>query len=301
MSTRKPFVKGKFYKDDAKELRKQIMACFQSEFCIGKKKKIQDMKIKSKRHIRAGIVPHAGYEFSGACSANFYKEMLQHELPNLIFIIGSNHSGFSSALTTDDFETPFGTAKTDVEIVNKLSNELGIDISELVHRNEHSIEVQIPFLQYIYKIRKQKFRIVPLIIAEDIDYADAGRKIREIISEFEENRKESKKSTIIVSTDLTHYGMKYGYSPYFGSVKSVLQKIRNHDLKAISIIKQLDSKKLLSFVNISQPTICGVYPVLVMMEALENVKKASLLKYYTSADINKKYDEIVSYSSIEFE
>lgn len=293
---RKAIVSGQFYAASKQELNKQLEACFKHNLGPG----LPKIPL-SKAKVKGAIVPHAGYQYSGMCASHVYKE-LAGNFPETFIIIGPSHSGYGKvpfSLSLEDFETPLSIVKNDTELGNALieaASSNGLQQDETSHRYEHSIEVQLPFLQFISKMIKKDFSIVPLVIST-IDF-DSCVKIALTISKTVQEQ--NKKVCVIASSDMTHYGMAYGFLP-FPVNKNTKHGLYELDRKAINHILKLDSK---AFYNeATKTTICGTAPIVVCLEACKELgaKKARLLKYYTSGDIVKDYASAVGYAALVFE
>jgi len=282
MKIRLPAVSGQFYKSNAVELEKQIKECFLSKFGPGS----LPGKERKKQAIGA-IAPHAGYQFSGPGAAWVYKEIAESAMPDTYVLLGLSHMGLPSCISQMDWKTPLGIAKNDSEFGKALAGNFGIPANEDAHSKEHSIEVQLPFLQFVCP----KARIAPIIVSHDVDYREISAAIRKTAAELK------RKIVVIASSDFTHYGTVYGYAPFSGDIK---KKMYSLDKGAIDAIKTLDSSKFISYVNEKQATICGQMPIAVLLEAID-AKKAKLLSYYTSGDIVGDYANAVGYASIVFE
>lgn len=288
---RRAIVDGSFYPASAAELKKQIEKCFAN----GPGKLIQDKKIKKRQEIKAVIAPHAGYIYSGMCEAYSYRDLAESNKPNLYIILGTNHTGIGNSdflLSFCDFETPLGILRTEKWFVKKIkdmSAGISVEQNEEVHEKEHSIEVQLPFLQYINPGAK----IIPIIVSTHD--ADKINKFARIISNLA--KVEGKKVMIIASSDFTHYGPMYNFTPFRENVKENLYRL---DKRLIDLIIALDTKKFLQ--EAGKTTICGAGAIALCMEICKqlNSKNAKLLKYYTSGDITGDYSNAVGYASMEF-
>jgi hypothetical protein len=291
---RKPIVAGQFYSADKTELDEEIKKSF--KHYLGPRMPKVPLK---ERKIYGCIVPHAGYIYSGACASHAYKELAElnkKSFPDTFIILGPDHSGYGKAffsLTFDDFETPLGIIKNDTELGAKILQEtshLGLQEDKQAHKYEHSLEVQIPFLQFVAKIVKKEFKIVPIIISTlEYDKLIAlGSKLGELCKD--------KNVYIIASSDFTHYGYNYGFLPFPASEAKT--RLKELDRKAINYILKLDSKAF--YEEAIKTTICGSGAIVTAIEACKKMgsKKASLLKYYTSAEISKDYSSAVGYASI---
>jgi hypothetical protein len=276
-------VAGQFYEESFEELDEQIKNCFTDARGPGAlpTKKRQGI-------IKGAVVPHAGYVYSGACAAWAYKAIAESKFPDFFIIMGPSHGGSRSCLSAEEWETPFGVVKSHKSFVKEISKKSGLDINEDAHATEHSIEVQLPFLQFSCKDYLDKIRIVPLIIGQDVDYNGLGVAIRESIGD--------RNVCVIASSDFTHYGFNYGYVPFFTNRKENMYSL---DKRAIDIIKGRNASKFLSYVDKKEATICGAYPIAVLLETLEDAM-AQVLQYYTSGDVVGDYNNAVGYAAIVF-
>lgn len=286
---RKPIVAGQFYEADFNELESQIKESFLHEKGPG------ELPVtKRDKHILGIISPHAGYFFSGAGAAWSFKEVAESKFPDVYIMIGLSHSGFRSCVSLEDWETPFGIIKVDKIFGAQLVKNSGLPENESAHRHEHSIEVQLPFLQFVNKDYLTKLRIVPIIASPDKDYKEIAQDIKKTIDDL------NNKVCVITSSDFTHYGINYGYMPFTSNVKENMYDL---DKKAIDWIKKLDAHHFLDYTEETGATICGKYPIAVALELckLLKAKNARLLQYYTSGDIIRDYSSAVGYASIVFE
>jgi len=295
---REEAVAGQFYESDPEKLKKQIENCFKGKFGAGMSEH------KKTKNLFGVIVPHAGYIYSGQCASHAYKAIAEAEQPDVFIILGVNHVSYEKGFITslDDFSTPLGIVKNDKDFVNQLIKEsievkkikktqIKVVQSEEAHALEHSIEVQLPFLQYVTDIKKLK--IVPIILS-DYTY-DGCKALAQLI--FDVSKKQKKKICIIASSDFTHYGSSYGFMPFSDNIKEHMYEI---DKGAIERIIKMDAKNFSEYSRTL--TICGSGAIMTAIELckLLGAKKTELLKYYTSGDIVNNYDNAVGYAAISF-
>ena len=278
LEIRKPAVAGSFYAGDSKSLNRQIENCFSHKIGPGE---IPLVNPKKENNIIGLISPHAGYMYSGPVAANgFYKIALDGK-PNTIIILGPNHRGFGeniSIMVEGSWGTPLGELEIDTEIAeNILKNSKTIKMDKKAHQFEHSIEVQLPFIQYIFG---KNIKFIPICMTRqdintDIEIAQS------ICSSVVD-----KNILIIASSDFTHYEpQKYAETV---------------DKQAINAILEFNPKKLYDMIYRQNLTMCGPGPITVMLIVCETLgaKKAELLKYATSGDVSGMYDQVVGYASI---
>ncbi len=283
---RKPIVSGQFYPGNFEELDKEINNSFESTFGPA----ITPGK-RTNKEIKAIISPHAGYLYSGPCAAWAYKEIAESKFADTYLMLGLSHGGYPTCLSLNDWETPFGIIKIDKKLGKELISK-GIPHNEEAHEQEHSIEVQLPFLQFASRDKLNNLKILPIIISPDKNYLETAKIIADTIKD--------KNIVIITSSDFTHFGFNYGYFPFKENIKENLYEL---DKKAIEHIKKLDSKNFLHYTEKTQATICGKYPIATTIEItkLLGAKKGKLLHYYTSADIMGDYNSAVGYASLTIE
>lgn len=269
---RRPAVAGQFYADDERTLRRQVEECFKGE--LGPKE--VPAVAKGPRRIIGGVAPHAGYMFSGMVAAHLYARIAHDGFPKTFVILGPNHTGRGSgiAVTLEDFETPLGVVKVDKELARELKKDL-VDEDSEAHYFEHSIEVQLPFLQYLSK----DFTFVPVCMGFQ-DY-EASRSVGEVIRDAIKGRD----AVVIASTDLSHY-----VTPGTAKVKDGL---------ALEAIKAMDAKRLFEVVRDENISMCGYGPVMATITACSG-GKATVLKWATSGDVRPMRD-VVGYASVVIE
>jgi len=230
MQTRKPIVAGQFYPG-------------RHESCVDEINQYLEQSAPSEvlpQTIAAGIVPHAGWAFSGQLAAMVFAAIKQvHEKVNTFVIFGAAHSYFgrSPALyEAGTWITPLGEATVDEGLADQvLARQTAISDTQ-AHRSEHSIEVQVPFIQYLFAGAK----ILPIVVPPTEQAVALGTSIGDIISAAK------KKIVCIGSTDLTHYGPRYGFTP-MGTDQNALQWANQvNDRKFIDLALKLEAESLLA-------------------------------------------------------
>lgn len=280
MRVRRPAVAGIFYPFNYDELKASIEDSFLHE--LGPRKKPPSNEIIGEKVVL--ISPHAGYMYSGPVAAHGYYACSYLKSIELVVITGPNHYGIGSGVATVKegvWETPLGRVEVDFDSAKRLVELSGIvDFDDSAHMREHSIEVQIPFLQYIFH---EKIKILPIsMMLQDMSTAiDVGKAIANCVKD--------KKFLLIASSDFTHYEPQ----------ETALRK----DSEAIKAILQMDVSKLYDVIENLNVTMCGYGPVAAMITAAKELKitNGKLLKYATSGDITGDYGSVVGYASILFQ
>ena len=272
---RPPAVAGTFYNLDPEMLKKQINSCFKHKL---------GPKTMKKEKILSAIVPHAGYVYSGPVAAWVYSRI---EKANYV-IIGPNHTGVGekfALMKNGLWKTPLGEVAISEQMAEKIKKECKIlEYDVLAHQYEHSIEVQLPFLQFRFG---SDFKFVPISILNE--FADEtllesckliGKGIANAI------KSEKDKWIVLASSDFSHY------VPH--------QTAKRIDKDLIKSIIRLNSKEFFEKINEKDASVCGFGPIAIAIEVAKNLgaKRGRLLKYATSGDITEEYGAVVGYAAI---
>lgn len=237
---RLPAVSGRFYPSDAVSLRASIGACFDSPLASGRPGPSSD-----RRSIRGAVAPHAGYMASGANAANAFRLLAEDGHPDAYVVIGPDHHGMCpvNTLCSEPFLTPFGPCPVHEEICSKLSRSVP-DIPE-AHRYEHSIEVEVPFLQYI----DPDARIVPIMMSDQSPEAAV------VLAENLKEACDGYDVVFLASTDLSHYIPK--------------AEAERLDLMVLEQVRRMDWQGLYRVVAKNRISMCGYGPTAVAMMLCE--------------------------------
>lgn len=277
---RLPSQAGAFYAGKAESLKKQIEECFLHPLGPGK---IPQVAKDGPRRIVGLVCPHAGYMYSGPVAAHAYYELAADGRPDTVVILGPNHTGYGSALALINegvWRTPLGDVEVDCEVADQIVRKARlVDVDELAHRFEHSIEVQLPFLQYIYGYR---FKFVPVCFQmQDLSSAvEVGQAVAEVLT--------GRNAVVIASSDMTHYEPQ----------KSAAAK----DLVALKAVEAMDAEQFYSIVESRDVSACGYGPIAAVITAAKGLgaEEAKLLCYKSSGDITGDYSSVVAYAAVCF-
>jgi len=241
MRTRKPIVAGQFYPGQHYSCVDQINECLDA----------RTLSEPLPETILAGIVPHAGWTFSGSLAALVFSAIRQqHEKVHTFVLFGAAHSYFGRSPALCDrgvWETPLGDAALDEELADAVLKK-GVAVSDAsAHIGEHSIEVQVPFIQYLFAGAK----LLPILVPPTDQAIALGTGVGEIIAQDER-----KKIICLGSTDLTHYGPRYGFIPKGTGEKALSWAKDVNDRKFIDTALKLDAASLLT-VAVENGNACG--------------------------------------------
>jgi AmmeMemoRadiSam system protein B len=287
--TRNAVVAGQFYPGTERHLRQQIEECFLSARGPGV---LPTMTEKTPR-IMGLVVPHAGYVYSGAIASHSYNALATHGFAETFIILGPNHTGMGSGvsvMTEGSWKTPLGTVAVNTSLGKMLQTGI-IDSDERAHAYEHSIEVQLPFLQYSAKSRSFDFVPICMMMQDSQTALEVGEILASAV------RKMKKTVTIIASSDFTHAGFNYQSMPPEGM--RVDKYAERQDRFAIEQILAMDPAGLVRTVEDHEITMCGYGPVAAMLSAAKKLgaAKAELLKYGTSYEVHPN-SSCVGYGAI---
>ena len=258
-------VAGRFYPADPAVLLRQIEGCVS----------IAPQKIRA----RGCIVPHAGYIYSGRVAGAVYGTL---DMPSRFILLGPRHYSHGerlAILSEGAWTTPLGEAKIDATLADALKDAFPLLREDAVaHSVEHSLEVQLPFLQRI----AGDFTFVPIVIGTD--RFDALEMLGHAVAQVVRAQKET--VLIIASSDMNH------------RESDAITRVKDH--KAIDVILALDARGLYDTVRRESITMCGYGPAVAMITAARELgsTKAELLGYATSGDVNDDRDDVVGYAGI---
>jgi AmmeMemoRadiSam system protein B len=264
---RNPYVAGYFYPGSASEI-KAMMAKFVD-------------KNASREEVAGLLVPHAGYQYSGAVTGATISRI---KLKDTFIIIGPTHSGLGrpfSVWTEGAWKTPLGEVEVDTELARKMVSVSGyLEEDYQAHREEHAVEVQIPFLQYV----KPDVRIVPIILAgaPPDTYKEIGRDIARAIKELK------RQAVIMASGDMTHY------EPHDIAMEK--------DMEAVGAMLALDEDELTQRYRELDISMCAYGPVVCLIAAVKELGAtgAELVMYRTSGDATGDKSAVVGYAGVIF-
>ncbi|MFZ1165768.1 MAG: AmmeMemoRadiSam system protein B [Candidatus Sulfotelmatobacter sp.] len=271
-TVRHPAVAGRFYPDDADDLREEVRT-YLSQIALS-----QTAERKPVRAVGC-IVPHAGYMYSGHVAGTVFAGI---EIPSLCLVLCPNHTGVGRALaimSEGAWETPLGAVAIDNSLASALKRRCPLlEEDSSAHRNEHAAEVELPFLQ----LRQPKLKFVPIALGtRDFDALEQlGEGIADVIAA------QNSPVLIVASSDKNHYE------------SDAITRVKDHE--AIEPILALDARALYAVVTQQNISMCGLGPAVAMLTAAKRLgaKAAELVKYATSGDVSGDRGLVVGYAGV---
>ncbi len=248
-----------------------------------------EQRITPDQPIRALILPHAGYRYSGATAAKGFSLVQGKQYQRVIVLGPSHHSDFRglSIAEVDAYETPLGSVPLDQYAVQQLRASSLVLADPEAHQREHSIEIELPLLQ---QTLAPGWKLLPILVGqmEAEDYRQAAA----LLQPMADNN-----TLVVVSSDFTHYGARFNYLP-FPPDRQAAEHIRQLDEGALERILAKDRDGFLTYQRRTGITICGFRPIRLLIEMLPASSHLQQLAYTTSGALTGDYHNSVSYAVI---
>ncbi len=277
MAVRPPYVAGAFYAGRRERLKEQIEWCFHSKLGPGELPDVNPQPLAGPVGL---VLPHAGYQYSGPVAAQGFGWLARRGRPKAAVIVGTNHTGFgarASIAAAGAWKTPLGVMEIDSSLAEGiLERSAVIEPGAEAFASEHSVEVQLPFLQYLFG----NIGFVPIVCLDQrpAPAQELGRAIAETVR--------GNSVALIASSDFTHY------EPH--------HQAERKDRAAIERVLQLDLEGFYEVIRREGASVCGYGPIATVMEAARvlEMKAGRLLQYTTSGEITGERSAVVGYASI---
>ncbi len=272
---------GPWYPADPQKLQKMLQDFFE-----------QAPLPEKKTTVRGLIAPHAGFTYSGRCAARAYRSLSAEQGIRRVILLGPSHrSGFYGACVSDytAYATPLGSVPVDTAICRALAAKKLFSHDRDTMRFEHALENQLPFLQKV--LGNTQYKIVPIIFGSlgKKDFSAMAATIAPFIDE---------RTLVVASSDLTHYGENFSYTPFKADLKNRLTAL---DTGFIDTIRGLDFENYWRYHEKTGITACGFVPIGIMITLFAGKDiSVSLSDYSKSGDLNNDYTTSVSYASLLF-
>ncbi len=277
-ATLKPAFAGSWYSADRATLSAQLKGWMDAA-----------VKAEMKSPVIALIQPHAGYSYSGPVAA-FGAAQIAGASYKRVLVLGPSHRAYlKNSLCVPEasaMSTPLGSTPIDVDAVAQLRAWPFVKASDKIQLAEHSLQMQLPFLQAALK----DFKVIPVIVG-DLDNDSLGKAAEALRPLLDSS------TLLVVSSDFTHYGSNYGFVPFEGDVKPKLYDV---DMGAFKRIKEIDAVAFDSYIRETRDTVCGERPICLLLKLLPKDAEVAQLKYSTSGEVTGDFSNSVSYFSIAF-
>ena len=289
-NTRVAYHAGSWYKDDPSLLAKEI-----GDY-LSKSERLDQYQ-----NLKSIIVPHAGYRFCGPTAGKSFININPTNYDRVVILGPSHHEYFQACGLTpyDSFETPFGDVKVDTDTITKLlgNKNLFFTLPESTDVKEHSIEMEMPFLKYIFN--KKDFSLIPIMVGHNdlMTNTEIGKALYDLY--------EDPKTLFVVSSDFCHWGQNFGFTYYNKEYDNIWESTKDLDKQALDIISEMNSAKLDQYFKKTRNTICGRNPITIVLSIIEKYKKNhgdkkisfDTVGYSQSNKVKSIYDSSVSYAA----
>lgn len=284
---RPPAVSGTFYPADPRALRDEVERLLEGGRPAGGRGAgargagLASGSPSALTEVTALMAPHAGYVYSGRVAGLTFGSA---GLPPRLIVLGPNHTGRGAPFAIYDsgeWETPLGRVPVDGELVRALIERCPLlEVDAEAHRREHSIEVELPFLQVLVP----ELRFVPICVGSHRleELRALGAAIAALGKAIPE------RFALVISSDMTHY--------------EPVEVAKKQDRKALAELERVDAEALHRVVAREKISMCGVYPAVAAMEACRGlgVREGTLVGYATSGDVTGDPSDVVAYAGMHF-
>ena len=295
-SVRAPILAGRWYPENPEELLDSVR-----EHLAGSTRpssppaptapQTPDLK---ERVIRGLIVPHAGHVYSGACAGASFRWLARQPFRRVILLGPSHFVPLTGAVlpVEDAFATPLGALDLDHDAVESLK-KAGIPQMAAAHRDEHCLEIELPFLQVVRESQDEPdssgYRIVPLLVGR-LDEGTLDATATALAPLWDDE------TLLLVSTDFTHFGPNYDYIPFYADVPECLERL---DGGALTCLRDRDEAGFAAYLEKTGITICGAEPLRLLLRLQrDRDDRIDLVDYYRSGDYDTDYGVSVSYAAL---
>jgi AmmeMemoRadiSam system protein B len=264
-----PAVSGQFYPSEKGRLSSQLSGLF--------------TKANQSPKYRIVVSPHAGYVYSGLGAAHAIGSL---NPAKTFIVLGPNHTGMGqefSIMSSGSWSTPLGDAQIHLGTASQLLKSGLVEEDDWAHESEHSIEVQLPFLQH----RFGRLSFVPVCMMAS-GYSGDFLKKCQVLGEFIGSLMSKQDISLVASSDFSHY--------------MDAQSAERYDMQAVEKISSLDLKGFFETLQKNRASVCGYGPIAVAMAAAKSLglNKGELISYTNSGDVTKDYSSVVAYAAIGF-
>lgn len=289
---RAPAVAGLFYPEEPAELRRVVQGCYTHRLGPGK---VPEVAPARRRGLHALVVPHAGLTYSGPVAAHAYAALAAEGWPEAVVLLGPSHAGLGGlgALSSADWRTPLGVASQHEGLRAALAEGGLLLEDDAAHADEHSLEVQLPFLLDLAARGGRELRFVPLVLGlqDEATAREVGAAVARAV------RAAGVDAVVLASSDWMHAGPNYRVPVPRGQTVDAF--VRAQDERALQPLLALDGDRLVDEVRRHEVTMCGVGPVAAAVHAARalGATRAEVLAHATSHDV-QPHHSVVGYAAV---
>ncbi|UCC31197.1 MAG: AmmeMemoRadiSam system protein B [Phycisphaerales bacterium] len=291
MMIREPVVAGQFYPGNPERCRAELLELLEAG----------SADYDSEKRPVGGIVPHAGWVYSGAVAAKVFNALAASRSPDVIVLLGGVHrfQGREAALCTSGrWETPLGPVQVDNRLAERIMGHTNLIVDDAyAHEDEHSIEVQMPFVKHLFPEAK----VVPIMVPATRTAHEIGEAVGRTLTAYKYD------ALVVGTTDLTHYGPRYGYVPHGVGAKGNTWAKDQNDRRFVDMVCAMKAKELVpEAVDRKNACAGGAAAATVTAAAALGATKGVLLQQTTSSEVvagrmpNDQHDS-VGYAAVVFE
>ncbi|HKQ63320.1 MAG TPA: AmmeMemoRadiSam system protein B [Candidatus Polarisedimenticolaceae bacterium] len=276
-----PTVAGRWYPSDPSELGREVDTLLARATLLE----------APNGSVAALVAPHAGFMYSGAVAARGFALLRARQVARVLLIGPSHYAAYEGAAVpaASDYRTPLGAVPLDLDARGALAAVPSIRIDDGPFEPEHCLEAELPFLQ---RVLAPGFRLLPLLIGAGTT-PSTTRAVAAALAPLI-----TSDTLLVVSSDFTHFGARFGYQPFRGDVA---RRIEQLDRGAIDRVLEIDGPGFSAYVERTGATICGRLAIEVLLQLLPAATPARLLAYDTSGRMTGDWTHTVSYASLAFE
>lgn len=285
MIVRDPIVAGQFYPDTKEDCAEQVETCQPAELDTD----------SLPATLVGGIVPHAGWTFSGPTAGHVFAALDARRQPKTVILFGADHhrsTRSGSAFGSGRWISPMGPVDIDEALAEQITSTGDVVRDDpYAHNKEHSLEVQVPFVQHAWPDAK----ILPIVVAPTGQAIDVGQSVAAAVQA-------AKGDVVIVgSTDLTHYGPNYGFTPEGVGAEALAWAKDVNDRRLIDAILNLDAEGALTDAAANRSA-CGAGAIVATIAACKQLgaTEAKLLEHTTSHEVASRFMEEAATMSVGY-
>jgi AmmeMemoRadiSam system protein B len=277
MMIREPAVAGRFYAKEPKQCLADVEAC-------ARQAAQNEIVAPSADRIVGGVVPHAGWVYSGAIAARVFAEIAARQHPQAIVVFGAIHVLHGPRPTifpSGAWQTPLGLAHIDDRLAGRLHGHTGLlEVDPHAHDGEHSIEVEVPFIQHMLP----DSLVVPIMVPVNDKAAALGRSVGRTCRDY------GVRAAFICSTDLTHYGPSFGFTPQGEGAEALRWSKEVNDRRMIDLMLEMRAEGAVEEA-VKYRNACGGGAIAATLAACAayGAKRTHLLEHTTSAEVGRSF------------